>query len=548
MRFRLVLLAGVLSFATSASAQTVAAALNSARYGISGLPGYGVAQGSMATAFGTGFPDEVKKVTSLPLTTTWEGVSVAITVNGTTVAGYPLYMQGKTQFAFIVPSNAPVGTGTFTVTVNGTTSAPAPITILPSNLGAFTVAFSGQGPGVLLDPSGTHANGLTYAANPGELWDIWGTGLGAVNASTEAAGPLPGDIATATVKVTVGGKPAAVAYKGRSGCCIGLDQIRITIPSGITGCYVPTVVNVNGQPSNYFTISVAASGRTCSDPTGLSEAQVNAIANGGKYRVGSINLTRASTSISFGGISLSMDSDTGSGAFEEYDYSKLSTSSVPPGVQPFGSCIVYSFKGGASLPTDAAKPKALDAGPQLNLTGPNGPKALAKDATGFYSATLSSAGVPPVGYLDPGAYSVAGPGGADVGVFNASLTIPTPLVWTNESSITTVVRANGQLVTWTGGDPNGYIYILGFSGITQPQEATVGFLCTAKVSDQSFTIPSDVLLALPPSPANLEDGIGFLSVGASVATPFTAPLTAGGNLDQGFFTSTVSAAETVTYQ
>ncbi len=390
MRSRLVLLAGVLVFATSASAQpTVAAALNSAKYGIKGLPGYGVAQGSMATAFGSGFPDEVKKVTSLPLTTTWEGVAVAITVNGTTVAGYPLYMQGKTQFAFIVPSNAPVGDGTFTVTVNGTTSAPSPITILPSNLGAFTVAFTGQGPAVLLDPTGTHANALTYAANPGELWDIWGTGLGPVDATTEAASPLPGDLASANVKVTVGGKSASVAYKGRSGCCIGLDQIRITIPSGITGCYVPTVVNVNGQPSNYFTISIAASGRTCSDSTGLSESLVTAIANGAKYRLGSINLTRASTSISFGGISFSSDSDSGSGSFEEYDFSKLSTSSVPPGIQPFGACIVYSFKGGAALPTDSALPKELDAGAQLNLTGPNGPKTLAKGSTGFYSATLS---------------------------------------------------------------------------------------------------------------------------------------------------------------
>ncbi len=120
-------------------------------------------------------------------------------------------------------------------------------------------------------------------------------------------------------------------------------------------------------------------------------------------------------------------------------------------------------------------------------------------------------------------------------------------MWTNESSITTVVRANGQLVTWTGGDPNGYVQILGFSGLTEPVEATVGFLCTARVSDQSFTIPSDVLLALPPTPSDLS-GLGFLSVGASVATPFTAPLTAGGNLDQAWFTSTVSAAETVTYQ
>ena len=73
MRFRLVLLAGVVAFAGAANAQpTAAAALNSARYGIPGLPGYGVAQGSMATLFGTQYPAVSKVVTALPLTKVWE--------------------------------------------------------------------------------------------------------------------------------------------------------------------------------------------------------------------------------------------------------------------------------------------------------------------------------------------------------------------------------------------------------------------------------------------------------------------------------------------
>jgi uncharacterized protein (TIGR03437 family) len=43
-------------------------------------------------------------------------------------------------------------------------------------------------------------------------------------------------------EVYVGGKRAAVTYKGRSGCCAGIDQIVFTVPEGVEGCYVPVVV------------------------------------------------------------------------------------------------------------------------------------------------------------------------------------------------------------------------------------------------------------------------------------------------------------------
>ena len=549
MRIKLVLLAGIVALAGSASAQpTVAAVVNAAKYGIQGLPGYGVAQGSLATAFGTGFPAEGKQVTSLPLTTTWEGVSIKITVNSVSVDAYPLIMQGVNQLSFIVPSDTPVGDGNITITVNGVPSPPGPIRVLARNFGAFTKNFSGQGAGVLLDPTGAHANGLTYAANPGEMFDIWGTGLGRVDPTTEAAAPSPGDIANTQVTVTVGGKPATVNYKGRSGCCIGLDQVRITVPSGITGCYVPVMVSTGDGVSNSFTMAIAASGRVCSDSTGLSTDLVNAIANGGTFRYGGVQLTRATENLSFGGLTISSTTDTGSGIFEKYDFSKLSNSSTGIGLQPFGSCYVYTFSGQAALPTDITKPTPLDAGAQLSLSGPNGTKSLPKDTTsGFYSATLSTPGGLTgggTGWLDPGTYTVTGPGGADVSAFTSTLTLPSPeLTWTNMSSITTVVRSAGQLVTWSGGDPNGYISIVGFSTISTPQAAGAGFLCTAKVSDQSFTIPPEVLLAIPASPSDITQGLGFLSVGASVGVPFSAT-----GIDQGYFSSTVSAAETVTYQ
>jgi len=110
-------------------------------------------------------------------------------------------------------------------------------------------------------------------------------------------------------------------------------------------------------------------------------------------------------------------------------------------------------------------------------------------------------------------------GGADVGPFTASYAFPTPFSWTNQSSLATIVRANGVTINWTGGDPAGYVTIAGQStlaGATAATTATVSFTCTARVSDGTFTVPPVVLLAMPPTAA---------APGATFATPGTLSVT-----------------------
>jgi hypothetical protein len=197
----------------------------------------------------------------------------------------------------------------------------------------------------------------------------------------------------------------------------------------------------------------------------------------------------------------------------------------------------------------------LDAGQQITVNGPNGSKQLTPLAghVGEYSAQLGGGqqgGLPL--YLAQGAYSITGPGGKDVGAFTANLNIPEPLTWANAASITTVQRAQGQLITWSGGDPNGMVEISGYSlvlGTAQDGSDSVGavFVCTAKVSDRQFDIPAAVLLALPPSSTEATGGVpiptGFLTVGTSVVAPFTAT-----GLDYGLANASVSTSQSVTYQ
>jgi hypothetical protein len=172
---------------------------------------------------------------------------------------------------------------------------------------------------------------------------------------------------------------------------------------------------------------------------------------------------------------------------------------------------------------------------------------LSAGGLSVYSATLDSTGT----YLVAGNYTTTGPGGSDVGPFTANITLPQPLVWTNQASITTVNRASGQTVTWSGGDPAGYVQIQGtsFVGSTQATASFAIFTCTARTSDGTFNIPSYVLLSLPPSGSQSQGGVtiaipGTLSVGSVTAT---APFTATG-LDFAGVTGTVVNSSQVTYQ
>src|SRR5262249_53166860 len=156
-----------------------------------------------------------------------------------------------------LPSNTPLGTGTITVLYNGTPSATAPITVVKSSVGIFTVNQQGSGTAVITD-SHYNPSSSTFAFQPGEPVVAWGTGLGPVSGG-DANTPPVGNIPGVTVAVLVGGISVTPAYAGRTGFA-GEDQINFTIPQGVTGCNVPVAIAVtaNGVTviSNYVSIAV----------------------------------------------------------------------------------------------------------------------------------------------------------------------------------------------------------------------------------------------------------------------------------------------------
>ena len=109
--------------------------------------------------------------------TTLGGSSVSVTVGSTTVPAF-LYFASAGQINAVLPSTTPTGTGTITVTYNNQTSATAPITVVASSFGAFSVNEAGSGPGIITDANYV-VNSLTHTAKPGQALILWGTGLGA---------------------------------------------------------------------------------------------------------------------------------------------------------------------------------------------------------------------------------------------------------------------------------------------------------------------------------------------------------------------------------
>jgi len=148
----------------------------------------------------------------------------------------------------------------------------------------------------------------------------------------------------------------------------------------------------------------------------------------------------------------------------------------------------------------------LDAG-NITVSGPGiaGSRQIAKSSPGagilLYGLVLDNTATT----LAAGTYNFTGAGGPNVGSFTASYAMPPPFAWTNQSSLATVMRANGATVTWSGGDPAGYVTISGestFNGATAATSVSVSFTCTARVTDGTFTIPPVVLHAMPPTTAS----------------------------------------------
>jgi uncharacterized protein (TIGR03437 family) len=456
--------------------------VNAGSYTLDGLPNSGIAQGSIFILFGTGMgPGALLQVSEFPILPELGGTSITVTVGAITVDCLMLYTLDR-QVAAILPSNTPLGAGTVQVIFETETSNAFPITVVQRSLGIFTRNAAGSGPAIVQnfipDTEPLPVNSILDVATPGQVEVLWGTGLGPV-AGDEAGGPLPGDMPGLPIEIFVGGQQATVTYRGRSGCCAGIDQIVFTVPEGVQGCYVSVDVLVGGVMSNSTTMAIAPEPGPCSDPVQLNSADITQLQGGGDLNLGEIGLLRIAAKVTVVGLGTIEGSvDMGSGEFRRVNAGDLLASTGLQDSPSLGSCTMRQFQYEGffdSVFSDTPNPvpqQGIDAGPALSVAGPLGMMQIPRsspDFVGGYEATLGGIdldGPPSPDFLDPGAYTFDnGAGGAAVGPFNTQLNLPGSLLWTNRDALPAVIPRNQPLsITWSGADSTTeFVFILGTS-------------------------------------------------------------------------------------
>ena len=499
---------------------------NSASYANPSFQTGAIAQGSLFVVFGSGLgPAQIQYAASFPLPTTLNGTSASVTVAGATLPCIMIYTQDA-QIAAILPSATPVGIGTLTVTYNNATSSTAPISVAANSPGLFTRSQQGSGPGVIQDVNGNY-NSFTNSFQPGQTITFWGTGLGPISGSD--SGPPPtGNLPGANVTALIGNQPATVTYAGRSSYA-GVDQINITIPSGVSGCFVSVGIFDNGVPSNFTSISVSTNTAVCSDPNLFTSADIQRVASGNSIRLGTSVLTQVTASHSVLGLTLSVDEELGSADFREYtaanflnSQTQLSDLAVSP-----GSCGVFEQVNGVY--NDLVPAQALNSGTAINLNTGGTSMSMPSSAVGHYQASFSNENPlsPSPPFLKPaGVVAVDnGGGGADVSGFTFNATLPPAIKWTNKPSAGTISRTQNLSINWSGGDPTSFVYVLGQSPLDGNGTAAE-FICVAPNSAGGLTVPAAILSALPPSVNVTEQGVsipgGLLVVNATTISRATA--------------------------
>jgi uncharacterized protein (TIGR03437 family) len=233
----------------SANAPAIAAAgiLNAA----SGVAG--VTPGAWISIYGSNLSSSAVSTTTADMVNNY----LPVMLGGTkvTINGKSAYLNYVSPIQLNVQGPDDTATGNVTVTVtnsSGTASATAAMQeVMP---GLFTVSnyvlAVRVSDGAIINGTGTPVSGYTTtaSANPGDVLEIFGTGLGATTPSVASGLVFSGAYATTrTPTVTIGGAGARVLYCGLIGA--GLYQINLTVPSDLAAGTYPVVVT-QGEASS----------------------------------------------------------------------------------------------------------------------------------------------------------------------------------------------------------------------------------------------------------------------------------------------------------
>jgi uncharacterized protein (TIGR03437 family) len=218
-----------------------------------------VAAGSIASVFGTNLASGQVMAGALPLPTTLAASSLQI---GGQIA--PLFSVSPSQVNLQIPWGL-MGQTMITATVGPLSSSQQMVSIAAFAPGLFTLNEAGSSQGAvviagtaLLAASASAGGRMPVTA--GQFVSIYCTGLGPVSNQPATGTPAPASPLSSTLTmptVTIGGIVGQVSFSGLAPGAVGLYQVNVQVPVGVTaGAVVPVTLSIGGVTSNTVTIAV----------------------------------------------------------------------------------------------------------------------------------------------------------------------------------------------------------------------------------------------------------------------------------------------------
>ena len=208
-----------------------------------------VSPGALATVFGTNFAP-ASAAGKPPLPISLAGVSVL--VNGKTA---PILYVTPAQVNFQVPWDTALGSAAIMVSVNGGTSNAVTVPVLAAAPGLFS---STSGHAVAQNADFT-LNGPANPAKVGSTIITYLSGSGPVDPPLANGVAAPLDALVSAIlpsSASIGSTAASVRFAGLAPGFVGLVQVNIVVPSGLTTGPYPLTVTIGSETSNSATIDV----------------------------------------------------------------------------------------------------------------------------------------------------------------------------------------------------------------------------------------------------------------------------------------------------
>jgi uncharacterized protein (TIGR03437 family) len=227
----------------------------------------GVSRGELITLYGANIgPSAIQFASTVPFPTTLGGVQVLINSRPA-----PIYYVSSGQVSAIVPYETTASVAQIQVINNQGSSNVVTELVNATTPGLFTIPAGGIG-----YAAAEHADGSlvspSHPAQVGEAIAVFVTGLGDVLPSISDGAPGVSSATTNTITASVNNVTATVAYAGLAPTLVGLYQVNVQIPSGITAG--DWYLDISGPDSYTSEAIISVGSGTLATPEGNARSNV----------------------------------------------------------------------------------------------------------------------------------------------------------------------------------------------------------------------------------------------------------------------------------